>query len=454
MNKKNFYNLSQENMIKILDNIYNEIYVTDKDLNILYVNERCKDHYNLSPEEMIGHNHNEFINKYWYPSILKTATDLKRRLSIEQAVKSGKKIIATATPVLNEEKNVKFVVSIVQEKLKKLDLTVEQARFNLKGEPSNIKIDNSEPIEIIIRSKQMQKLLSLSKKAADSDIPIFISGESGTGKTMLAKYIHNNSPRKDMPFMSINCAAIPENLLESELFGYAPHAFTGANPKGKEGLVSLANNGTLFLDEIAELAPTLQAKLLNVVENCQFIPIGDSKAVHVNVRIISATNKNLIELVKEKKFREDLFWRLNILDIKLPSLLERPEDIIPMANYYLNIFNEKYNSNKFFSEEVIDIFTEYHWPGNIRQLKNIIESSFVVSQRAIILPEHLPNILTKSIDKNLKDKSNSFDYQLERFEKNYILKMYSKYKTSRELGTALNISQSKANKLINKYCVK
>ncbi len=301
----------------------------------------------------------------------------------------------------------------------------------------------------------MKNILNLSKKIAVSDIPVLIQGESGTGKSILAKYIHEHSLRRSEPFLSINCAAIPENLLESELFGYAPYAFTDANPKGKKGLLSLANNGTLFLDEIGELALPLQAKLLNVIENCQFIPIGGKKTETVNIRIISATNKNLEQLIKEKNFREDLFWRLNIIDLKTPSLTERREDILPLSNFYLNIFNEKYQANKTFSKEVLEFFSNYSWPGNIRQLKNIIERTFIICKNSRILVSDLPKILTETsfIETTEKINTHDFDKELEKYEEIYVKKMFLLHNSSRKMAKALNISQSKANILINKYCL-
>ena len=445
-----YLNYSRETLVKILENIYNELYITDKDLNVLYVSKTCKENYGLLQEEMIGKNHLNFVGKNWFPSVLSFVPIEKRRLCISQVTTTGKKLTATASPVFDENNNLKFTISIVQEEFKNLDMT-------LNSEPleDNPLIIRENECKVITRSDCMKKILILSKKIALSDIPVLIQGESGTGKSMLAKYIHEHSPRKGHPFLSINCSAIPENLLESELFGYAPYAFTDANPKGKKGLLSLADNGTLFLDEIGELALSLQAKLLNVVENCQFIPIGSKKAETVNVRIISATNKNLEKLILEKTFREDLYWRLNIIDLKMPSLLERSEDILPLSNYYLNTHNEKYKSQKFFSKEVLVLFTKYPWPGNIRQLKNLIERVFIVSQNSKISISDLPKILVKdkySQSSHIKE-TNILNLKLDNYEELYIKKMYIIHNSSRKMAKTLNISQSKANILINKYCL-
>lgn len=451
MEEKKCYNLSKEKLKKILDNIYNEIYVTSKDLKILYVNKKSVQHYNLSPKEMIGKNHMKFANKYWSPTIQPLVLKEKRRMCVEQITSSGETIISTATPVLDENKNLKIIVSVVQEKFKKLDLNIKENEEN-----NNFLILRNKQIDnfnFITRSKKMEYQLKLSRKAAKSNLPILIQGASGTGKSILAKYIHNHSSRKEQPFLSLNCSVIPENLIESELFGYVPNAFTGANPKGKKGLISSANNGTLFLDEIGELPLHLQSKLLNIVENCQFIPIGGCKPKNINIRIISATNKNLKNLVKEKKFREDLFWRLNIIEIFLPQLVDRPEDIIPITNLYLNLYNKKYSKNKFFDEKSIEKFLTYNWPGNIRQLKNTVERIFVLSQKPKITVDSLPKfLLTKNLEIFPK-KNLTFDEQLEILEKRYILKLFVKHNTPEQMAKILKISLNKASKLIKKYCI-
>lgn len=450
MSKHDLYNLSKETLLNILNNCYNEIYVTDESLNVIFVNPKCKVHYGLEPEEMIGQNHMQLFKKYWYPTALPLTYKEKHRICIEQVTLYGEKIISTTNPVLDADGNVKMVVSVVQEELKVLDLRLPPESYD-----DNYLIKRNEKsscVDIITRSACMQKILNLSKKAACSDIAILIEGESGTGKTMLAKYIHENSNRAKFPFLSINCATIPENLMESELFGYTPYAFTGANCKGKTGLIEMANNGTLFLDEIGELPMHLQAKLLNVVENNQFIPVGGNCVKHVNVRIISATNKNLEKLVNEKKFREDLYWRLNIISLKIPSLTERKNDIVPLANYYLNLYNTKYKTNKVFSSDVIDIFMNYEWLGNIRQLKNIIERAFVFSNKPEITNHDLPEILIKKTKSNETHNKTDLSSMLEAAEKEYIQKAYEQFHTSRKMALSLNISQSKAHKLITKYC--
>lgn len=447
-----YAHLSAETLGKILDNIYHEIYVTDASLNILYVGENCQRHYGLTPEEMIGRSHYEFSGTYWYPSILPLTYREKRRMCIQQMTVKGETIISTTVPVFDEAGEVKMVVSIVQEEINSLDMNVQAQPDSEYSIWVRRNAGTAVPTsDIITRSQAMKNLLDLGKKAAGSDIAVLIEGDSGTGKGMLARYIHEHSARSAYPFLTINCAAIPENLLESELFGYAPYAFTGASSKGKPGLIELADGGTLFLDELAELAAPLQAKLLNVVENNQYMQVGGKEIKQSNVRIISATNQSLASLVRENTFREDLFWRLNIIDLKIPPLTERKEDIIPLTSYYLNLYNKKYKTNKVVCARVFDVFLNYDWPGNIRQLRNIIERAFVLSARPEIQLEDLPHVMRSHVVDAPPVGEHDLNSQIEAMERAFILSMCAKYKTSRKLASALEISQSKANRLMQKH---
>lgn len=437
-----YWGLTRDTLLKILENIKNEIYVIDKNFNIMFISKTSIENYGLRPDEMIGHNHYDFVGKYWFPSVNDLVAKEKRRACIEQVTITGKKIISTSVPVFNEHHDLKMIVSVVQEEPQFFDLTIDPQKSD----------EFSSRINILTRSPEMLALMEMCNRAAKCDAPVLIQGASGTGKSILAKYIHQNSPRCHGPFLSINCASIPENLLESELFGYESHAFTGASAKGKRGLIELADNGTLFLDEVGELAISSQAKLLHAIENNQFIPVGGCKTKHVNVRIISATNQNLKQFVEEKKFREDLFWRLNIIDFLLPPLASRKEDIILLATYFLNIYNEKYGQNKAFSPEVTQIFSNYSWPGNIRQLKNVIERVFIISQSSEIVASDLPSTLVVKGNTPQLHEVSDLNSQLEAHEKTYVLKMYTKYKSSRKMAEVMKVSHSKANYLINKYC--
>ncbi len=239
---------------------------------------------------------------------------------------------------------------------------------------------------------------------------VLITGQSGTGKELVASALHNLSERRDKEFVEINCASIPENLLESELFGYEKGAFTDAK-SSKAGLLEKADGGSLFLDEIGEMSPLLQAKLLRVIENKKFMRLGSTKEITSDVRIIAATNKNLKEAISKKNFREDLYYRLNVLRIELPALKERGEDIILLANYFLENFRKKFNKKiTGFSDESKNRLLGYEWPGNIRELKNIVERICILQKQQIVEEHHLPAELTNTPENNLtaEDKQNEF----------------------------------------------
>lgn len=246
-------------------------------------------------------------------------------------------------------------------------------------------------ISIIAGSKKMKRILDTLDGIKESDINMFITGETGVGKNLIAKIIHFTSARQDRPFLSINCATLTEELLASELFGYEKGAFTGA-ASAKPGLVEIADSGTLFLDEIAELSPALQAKLLKVVEEKEFYRVGGTKTVNVDVRFIAATNQNVQNLIAEGRFREDLYYRLNIIEIFIPPLRDRKEDIEPLSKFFLQKHLPKSRKKiTGFSKEAMDILMKYSFPGNVRELENIIERAIIIEKSTIITPESLPS---------------------------------------------------------------
>ncbi|MGB2768718.1 MAG: sigma 54-interacting transcriptional regulator, partial [Candidatus Zixiibacteriota bacterium] len=263
--------------------------------------------------------------------------------------------------------------------------------------------------EILGNSPQMVEVLKTVADVADTDATVLIEGESGTGKELLARALHFNSNRSKKPFVPINCAAIPETLLESELFGYEKGAFTGAEQR-KPGKFERANGGTIFLDEIGEMSPMLQVKILRFLQSRQFEPLGSNRVKKSDVRIIAATNKDLLSLVKENGFREDLFYRINVINIKLPPLRERKLDIEPLAESFALKFGKKNGKKiKGLDPEALNVLTRYGFPGNIRELENIIERSAILAQGEWITKEELPKTLFEG---------NDFDYKI-RIPQNY-----------------------------------
>lgn len=272
--------------------------------------------------------------------------------------------------------------------------------------------------EIITRSPQMESLLGQAKLVAGTDASVFIQGESGTGKELLARAIHNASPRQEKPFVAINCGAIPENLLESELFGHSKGSFTGAT-KSHIGLFQSADGGTLFLDEIGDMPLALQVKVLRSLQERSIRPVGNTADVKIDVRLISATHRNLTTEMQNERFREDLFYRINVVSLEIPSLLHRLEDISLLANHFIGIYNKKYKKKIHgFAPDALEILIAAPWPGNVRQLQNMVEQMVVLATTQIV-PASL-------VQKSLQDESNAiipFDAARRNFEQSYLINL-------------------------------
>lgn len=298
-------------------------------------------------------------------------------------------------------------------------------------------------------SNQIQQLLSLLEQVIPTKSNVLILGESGTGKGLVAELIHYNSPRKDKPFISINCSAIPENLLESELFGYKKGAFTGA-VSDKKGLITMADGGTLFLDEIGDMPLSLQAKLLKVIETGEIIPLGDTVKRLVDVRIIAATNSDLEKKVREGRFREDLYYRLSVIEIKIPPLRERKEDIPVLVNHFIKTISEENRKNiKGIDNEAMALLLQYPWPGNVRELKNVIERAVVLARGEYITPSELPDKLKSSV--TLQTPSGLRE-ALSEFEKSFIINAYEQHNKDKEAtARALGIDLVTLYRKLKKY---
>ncbi len=262
---------------------------------------------------------------------------------------------------------------------------------------------------IVTENRKINELLMFAGKAAPTDAPVIITGESGTGKELFASYIHNMSKRKEKPYIKINCAAIPESLLESELFGHVKGAFTDAK-ENRKGKFEIAEGGTIFFDEIGEMSMKTQAKLLRVIQEKEFEQVGSNDIKHMDIRFIAATNRNLQEMVGQGEFREDLFYRLNVVSIKIPSLRERKDDILPLARHFLNEMNLIYNKQiTEFTEEASSAFLKHDWPGNIRELKNTIERAVIFCEENNLGIECLPEAYRDSINEESSNLKNVYD---------------------------------------------
>jgi len=303
-----------------------------------------------------------------------------------------------------------------------------------------------------IMESEIDGIKRIIRRIAPYDATVLLTGESGAGKNYYAKLIHENSLRKEGGFISINCGAIPENLLESELFGYIKGSFTGASTKGKVGLIEMAHQGTLFLDEIGDLPLPMQVKILKVVQEKKYTPIGSLEEKEVDFRLMVATNADLMALVNEGLFRRDLYYRVNVISIVIPPLRERKEDIHRFTSDFLEGFEKKYNKRLTITKEAGSLLEAYHWPGNVRELQNFIEGLVLTSEVATVtekvMKKHIQEKMGKSI---IWLEYPSLKEQMEEVEKKIIQSYYERYRSTVKVAKALKISQASASMKINKY---
>ncbi len=374
--------------------------------------------------------------------------------------RTDKKVIVTSTPLFNEEGELTHIVTTLRDiteldRLKKHLYETERRVAKYNDEILMLRNQLTTSNDVIAEDEKTLDLLYNSGRMAKVNATILITGETGVGKEVFAKYIYSNSTRNTKPFVKINCGALPESLIESELFGYEKGAFTGAKSEGKIGLFESADGGTLFLDEVGELSLETQVKLLRVLQEGEIVRIGGNKPIKVDVRIIAATNRDLKEMVEQKLFRQDLYFRLNVIPLSIPPLRERKGDIIPLVKYFLKKANESYGFNKIFTNNTLQLFYKYDWPGNVRELKNMVERVVVMSDAECISPSDLSlNILNMPFSEIL-DKNIDLKELLEKIEFDYMNKAYEKFQSFRLAAEYLNMTKPtfirKRNQYIEKF---
>lgn len=452
--------LSWEDLKMILDYSYDEIYVIDSNGYIIYVNDVSRRHYDIGTEKLIGKPYYYLRdNNYCSPPVVPVVMAQKKTVTMEQVTRTGKTLTVTATPILNEDGSVRMIVMNSRDitgiiKLKNNLKRSQEISEQYKKALIHYQTAKERYRNIIADSLSMQECLSLASRLSDFDTTVLLLGESGVGKNVLARYIHNNGIRKDGPFITINCASIPANLLESELFGYVKGAFSGANREGKPGLAMLAEKGTLFLDEIGELPIGLQSKILQLVQDHSFFPVGASKEVSVDTRIIAATNQDLEECVQKGTFRKDLYYRLNTIKIEIPPLRERQEDIPSLIDFFLEKYNNKYKTDVFISAEGIDLLRKYKWPGNIRELEHVIERLVLINGSSEIKGTDLPREVLMSGNISKTEKKEFTGIALLPSKENEIreiIQAYINLKSTYKVAKMFHVSQSKVARIIKKY---
>lgn len=433
----------------VFEYAFDEIFVTDEQGIVVRVNSTCERHYQLAAEELVGKHVKELQKDgIFYPSATLEVIEKKRPIELVQTTKSGEYLHVRTRPVFDDEGNLRRVISYSRDltELYQLRQKVEEMDNQLKTYKKELR-ETYEHEGLIFKSIAMQKIVDTIKKISVVDSTVLVLGETGVGKSRLVRHLHEVSHRKNESFYEINCAALPTNLIESELFGYSGGSFTGANREGKKGLLESAHKGTLFLDEIGEMPLEIQAKLLQVLQEKTFRPIGGRELKKVDVRIVAATNRDLSEMVKRGTFRKDLYYRLNVIPISIPPLRERTEDILPLVYHYLQHFNKKYGRDVKLAPSTLQMFVGYPWEGNNREIENVIER-IVITADDIVTIEDLPIAMQES---TVEQSGQSLYKMLEEVERNIILKAYKTCGSSYKVAEFLKISQSAATRKIKKF---
>ncbi|AJH17686.1 sigma 54-interacting transcriptional regulator [Bacillus mycoides] len=433
----------------VFEYAFDEIFVTDDKGIVVRVNSMCERHYQLSAKELVGKHVKELQKEgIFYPSATLEVIEKKRPVELVQTTKSGEYLHVRTRPVFDDEGNLRRVISYSRDltELYQLRQKVEEMDNQLKTYKKELR-ETYEHEGLIFKSIAMQKIIETIKKVSVVDSTVLVLGETGVGKSRLVRHLHEVSHRKNESFYEINCAALPTNLIESELFGYSGGSFTGANREGKKGLLESAHKGTLFLDEIGEMPLEIQAKLLQVLQEKTFRPIGGRELKKVDVRIVAATNRDLSTMVKQGTFRKDLYYRLNVIPISIPPLRERTEDILPLIYHYLQHFNKKYGRDVKLAPSTLQMFVGYPWEGNNREIENVIER-IVITADDFVMVEDLPLSMQEA---TVEQSGQSLYRMLEEVERNIILKAYKTYGSSYKVAEFLQISQSAATRKIKKF---
>ena len=399
----------------MLDNMPYGIYILDAEGRYIFVNSNYVRALNMSKAELLTYNVHDFLkNGRITFCISDIVYQKKRRIAmfqdVQRAESQGKvsfRQLVISSPVLGPDGAVQNIVAVCKSLDSLNEFYNEASMSNRVSSFASPRYSIPSGESVIAESEAMKDILAMAKEVADVDTSILITGESGTGKEVVAQYIHQGGKRANKELVTINCASLPENLLEAELFGYEKGAFTGASANGKAGMFEMADGGTLFLDEVNSLPYSLQGKLLRAIETKSIQRIGSTHTKKVDFRLISATNEDLWNAVTEKRFRADLFYRLNVIPLLLAPLRKREEDIIPLALHFLESYNKKYNKNKLFTETTIANMRQYPWYGNVRELKNFVERSVVMSAGDYIEINDIEAIAANAASSNLSSTYHS-----------------------------------------------
>ena len=457
-----FYQQLNKRLNAIINTSSDGIWVCDNKGTVISINKASERLNNINAKDILGKPASYLVSKGFMDcNVTYEVIQKRQQISKMQHIKkAGTHLLVTGTPAFDEDGNIFLVVLNERDLTELIDLSEklqqsEMVAEKIKDELAAMQTVASKSNELIAESSSMREILNmafkLSRINADS---VLITGESGTGKGLLANYIHQNSRRKQNPFMQINCAALPENLLEAELFGYEKGAFTGAREQGKIGLIELAQGGTLFLDEIGELPVQVQAKLLKYLDDKKVLRLGGTRQHKINCNIIAATNRDLESMVLEKTFRQDLYYRLNTFPIHIPPLRKRHEDLIEITQRFLKEYNHIYREKKKITVKGINRLQDYHFPGNVRELKNIIKNAVVMSG-VMCIDDYLKDYLSANPTRFNDSKSvpvlQRLDTALEQTERQLLQAAVTHCRSTRHIANVLGVSQPTVVRKLKKH---
>jgi PAS domain S-box-containing protein len=447
----------ENHLLSILESLHDAVLVISKDSTILYVNTAYSVQFGVPVHKIINRKLRDIEPTARILEVLETGQPLINDYSYLHSLNIH--IFANITPLM-EKGELIGAVAIMKDISEFYALQEELQRYKTYSTQLKEQLNKKTFALLETHSSGMRQAVKLAKKVADSEATVLLFGETGVGKEVFARAIHEASPRGDKPFIAINMASLPESLFESELFGFEEGAFTGSRKGGKRGLFELANGGTLFLDEIGELSLFLQAKILRVLQEKTFMKVGGTTVYPLDVRIITATNRDLQKMMREGKFREDLYYRLNIVPIHIPPVRERKEDLPILMNNILNELKLKYRKQVTVTQEVYEIFEQYNWPGNVRELGNVLERMIAVCSKSYFVPGDVPLYVREGGNpkemfsgSNLKGKDETLNLPgvIEKTEKEMMEEVLRTSRTRTEAIQKLGISRKAFYQKLKKY---
>jgi PAS domain S-box-containing protein len=444
---------------QIFEAMADGVWVCDSTPTLLWINSACEDLNSIKREDVCGKSVDELLSYGNFDTdVTHRVLNEKKPVAIIQKVKSKRTLLVNGIPIFDNQGDIKYVVGSERD-VTELNLLKEQLEQKqeitkkIQSELLSMKMRDMKTDEIVSVSESMERVMDTALRVANFDTTVLLTGPSGSGKSMIAKLVHDGSSRRDKPFLILNCGAIPDALVEAELFGYTDGAFTGAQKGGKSGLIEAADGGTLLLDEIDAFSLDVQVKLLTFLDTKSYFKVGSRQVQQVDVRLVAATNSDLESKVEMGEFRADLWYRLNVVPIEVPSLADRPDDIIPLITYNLRLLSSRHGSKKSIDRHAMEILSRYSYPGNVRELENVLEHSYVLCQSDEISIADLPQSVLDRVNpvRSLQSTTTNLKQALEAVEREYLLSARQNHRTQSEIAASLGTSQPSVARLLRKH---